>query len=89
MFAWHGRRDPVVADQRKASQWEFFVVPETELPADQQSIGLNPLSNLAQPCSYRSLANRVAEATPYESSRLKAQLHPAPEPCPHCRPAGA
>lgn len=89
VFAWHGERDQVLADHRRASQWEFFVVPVTELPAGQKSIGLNPMRNLTQPCSYFSLANRVAGAIPDESSQLNAHLHPAPEPCPHCRPGGS
>ncbi|MCY4622485.1 MAG: hypothetical protein OXD34_11735 [bacterium] len=87
VFAWHGKSDRELADHRKASQWEFFVVPETELPADQQSIGLNPLRGLVQPCTYRSLADRVTEAIPDDSSRLKASLVRAPDPCGVCRPA--
>ncbi len=86
VFAWHGEQDRAFADHRTASQWEFLVVAESELPA-QRSIGLNPLRKLARLCTYRSLAREVLEAIPADPSRLKASLVRAPDPCPHCRPA--
>ena len=86
VFAWHGESDEAFADHRTASQWEFLVVPESELPA-QKSIGLNPLRKLARPCTYQSLAREVLEAIP-DQSLLKAKRYVVPEPCPHCRPGG-
>ena len=88
VFAWHGEPDKAFADHRTASQWEFLVVAESELPA-QRSIGLNPLRKLARPCTYRSLAGEVLEAIPDDPSRLKEHLIRAPDPCPHCRPGGS
>ncbi len=83
VFAWHGKQDKAFADHRTASQWEFLVASESELPT-QQSISLTPLRNLARRCTYRSLANNVEEVpTP---SQFKARQHAVPEPCPHCAP---
>lgn len=87
VFAWHGEPDEAFADQRAASQWEFLVVPESELPA-QKSIGLNPLRQLARRCTYRSLASEVLEAIP-DRSLLKAERYALREPCRYCRPGGS
>ncbi len=81
VFAWHGTTEHAVADHREAGQWEFYVTPEAELPPGQQSIGLNPLRDLVQPCTYRSLAQTVANTLP-STSLLKAQLDPPPSECP-------
>ena len=86
VFAWHEGSDRELADHRNASQWEFFVLPESELPPSQRSISLNPLRRRARPCSYRSLALTVTRAIPRDD-RLKAQLHAFPEPCPTCEPS--
>lgn len=85
VFAWHAEPDPAFADHRKASQWEFFVVPERELPGSQGSIGLNPLRRLTHASAYRSLARRVTDALPRDG-QLKARLHPAPNRCDACPP---
>ena len=81
VFAWHCETDNAFADHREARQWKFFVVREHELPPGQKSIGLNPLRGLAQPCSYRALAETVTNAIP-DSSLLKATLDPPPQQCP-------
>ena len=52
VFAWHWENDPKVADQRDASQWQFCVVPEDELPEPAperktQTISLKRLQTLA------------------------------------------
>jgi len=76
VFAWHGESDLAFADHRLASQWEFFVVPESELP-EQKTIGLNSLRNRARRCEYGSLAEKVLEAMP-DVTLLKAKLHAVP-----------
>ena len=60
IFAWHSEENPDIADHRNAEQWQFFVVPEHQLP-DQKTIGLNPLKNLATAVTYDQLAATVAE----------------------------
>ena len=37
------------ADQREPMSWQFYVIPERELP-DQKTIGLSAIRRLAQPC---------------------------------------
>ncbi|MCY3539270.1 MAG: hypothetical protein OXH10_05415, partial [bacterium] len=92
VFAWHGESDKAFADHRMASQWEFFVVPESKLP-DQKGIGLKPLRKLARRCEYESLAETVLEAIPIDHSLLpvdysllKVNSLVAADPCPHCPP---
>lgn len=59
IFGWHDRADDT-ADHRDPAQWQFYVVAETELPA-QASISLATLRRLAQPVSHEDLAARVEE----------------------------
>ena len=47
VFAWHGT-DGDESDQRVDGQWQFFVVPASELPA-QNVIGLTSLKRLTEP----------------------------------------
>ena len=49
------------ADHRRADQWRFYVVRESDLP-DQKSISLNPLEKLAQAVTYDELAGAVEAA---------------------------
>lgn len=59
IFAWH----PVTsaeADHRDPNQWEFFVLPERDLPA-QATITLSRIRKLAEPVSFEALATRVKE----------------------------
>ena len=59
IFAWHPIVDNQVADHRSAEQWNFFVVPERELP-DQKTISINRVKNLATEIKYARLADDVA-----------------------------
>ena len=61
VFAWHDEADPRVADHRLHSQWQFFVVPEQDLP-QQKRISLNPLRERVDSCSYDQLAERTQAA---------------------------
>ena len=83
VFAWHGETDPAFADHRNVSQWQFFVVPEQELPPNQQSIGLNPLRRLVDPHDYSALATKVTGALP-DPDRFKAKTEIPPGACPEC-----
>ena len=60
VFAWHPVTDEK-ADHRRADQWRFYVVRESDLP-DQKSISLNPLEKLAQAVTYDELAGAVEAA---------------------------
>ena len=57
VFAWHGGR-LAAADQRDPNTWDFYVVAESDLPA-QQTIGLAALRSLSTPCRIEHLADRV------------------------------
>ena len=57
VFAWHGERRET-ADQRDPNTWEFYVVAESDLPA-QQTIGLTTLRSLSTPCRIEQMAARV------------------------------
>ena len=61
VFAWHPVEGEEAADHRRADQWEFYVVRESDLP-DQKSISLNPLEKLEQAVTYDELAGAVEEA---------------------------
>ena len=78
VFARHCEDRPAHADHRQARQWEFFVVPEPELPPGQKSISLNPLHGLVETCDYRALAETVTRALP-DPALLKVNLTPPPE----------
>ena len=83
IFAWHGETDHAFADHRNVSQWQFFVVPEQELPPNQHSIGLNPLRRLVDPYDYSTLATKVTGALP-APDRFKAKTELPPGACPQC-----
>ena len=60
VFALH----PIVdeeADHRRADQWRFYVIRESDLPS-QKIISLNPLEKLVQAVTYDELAGAVEEA---------------------------
>ena len=61
VFAHHPVFNPALADHRDPEQWEFYVVPATELPA-QRSLGLNGIRSLASAVSFGGLAEAVATA---------------------------
>lgn len=45
VFAWNGKVGET-ADHRDPDQWEFFIVPAADLPAEQQTIGLASLRKI-------------------------------------------
>ena len=58
IFAWH----PVIedtADHREPGQWQFFVIPERDLPL-QKSLSLSRLRALASPVTIEELKAEVA-----------------------------
>ncbi len=71
IFAYHPEYDEDVADHRLPDQWEFYLLPEQELPPSQKSIGLNPVRIKGQSCSFGALAVEVTRLIA-ELPRLKA-----------------
>ena len=66
IFAWH----PVLDDTCNhfdASQWEFFVVKEIELP-NTKSIALSVIRNIVEPCKISDLASYI------EHIRIRADI---------------
>ena len=57
VFAWHGAPRET-ADQGDPRSWEFYVVPERDLP-EQQSITLKAVQGLTAPCGIDGLAAAV------------------------------
>lgn len=57
VFGWHPLMDET-ADHRAVEQWQFFVVPESQLPP-QKSIRLTVLKRLVEPCSWSDLRATV------------------------------
>ena len=58
IFAYHSEGDRDVADHRRPDQWEFYLVPERELPA-QKGIGLKPVRSLGSLYRFTTLATDV------------------------------
>lgn len=56
IFAWHPVLDTALADHREPNQWEFFVVPETELPP-RATVGISRLNR--PPKSIGDVASEV------------------------------
>ena len=56
VFAWHDGRD-----QRRVSEWRFFVVRSDQLPRGQKSIGLTAIQKLAKPCDASGLLRTVQQ----------------------------
>ncbi len=46
---------------RAPAQWEFYVVPESELPARQKSIGVKKVAKLWSPVAYAELQHRLSK----------------------------
>ncbi|MEO6199470.1 MAG: hypothetical protein ABIO68_06005 [Sphingomicrobium sp.] len=61
IFGWHDRADEG-ADHREPDQWQFFVVPERDMPA-QKSLSLSTLRKLAGPVTFGELAQRVSDVS--------------------------
>ena len=75
MFAYHPKYDEDVADHRLPDQWEFYLLPEQEMPPAQKSIGLNPVRTKGQSCRFGALAVEVTRLIA-ELPRLKADSCP-------------
>jgi hypothetical protein len=61
IFAWHGGTDLAAADQRLASQWEFFVIPECNLP-NQKTIGLARIRRMTDAVRLDALRGELEKA---------------------------
>ena len=59
VFAWHGETGEL-ADQRDPASWEFYVVPQSDLP-EQKTVALKAVQGLTSPCGIGGLA-AAAEA---------------------------
>jgi hypothetical protein len=59
IFGWHDRTD-ATADHRNPSQWQFFVVPERDLPS-QKSLSLSWLRTRGAPVMFEQLAESVRD----------------------------
>ena len=74
VFAWHGETGES-ADQGDPASWEFYVVPEPDLP-EQKTIALKALQGLTSPCGIEGLAAAVdglgATGGCYAAHRVKA-----------------
>ncbi len=67
IFARHSETRERHADHGMAGQWEFFVVPEKDLPRDRKSIGLKALNRLASPCRFEDLRREVERVYPAQA----------------------
>lgn len=56
IFAWHGHWRN--ADHSDITQWQLFVVAQWYLP-QQKSIGVNPLTDIVEPCTFEELRDVV------------------------------
>ena len=61
VFAWHGVNGEM-ADQRDPVSWEFYVVPERDLP-EPKSISLAAMQRLTSPSDIRELSTWVDECS--------------------------
>ena len=59
IFAWHGRWDDD-ANQKDPSQWEFFVLKESQIPATKRRLSLSVLRTLCHPVKHGSLRTALA-----------------------------
>ena len=80
VFAWHPEKAPDIADHRRAEQWEFYVVRESELPPKPQDhktqkIGPSKVKELAAAVTYEKLTAKVTElAAEIPRQELKSNL---------------
>ena len=49
------------ADHRALDQWQFYVFPAHEFPAQQKTIAQSSLDRRWHPCDFKSLCNRDNE----------------------------
>lgn len=64
LFGWHPYAKPD-ADHYDPDQWDFILVPEPELPAEQKSISLDKILQLGHRCKAMQLAEVVETARQY------------------------
>lgn len=62
VFAHHPVKDFDLADHRDPLQWEFFVLAEGHLPAQQATLAIGSLKRLVAPVPYEKLRNAVEDA---------------------------
>jgi len=79
IFAWHPVEDAALADHRESAQWQFFVVPEAELPTAQKTISLSTVRRRWEPFGFHYIPAKVAEAISSLAHR-KAYMHAPIEP---------
>lgn len=75
VFAYHPEDDEDTADHRQPEQWEFYLVPEQQLPPLQKTIGLNLVRSMGSLCRFHELAELVTRAIA-DLSHLKADSPP-------------
>lgn len=63
LFGWHPETDDAIADHRNVEQWQFFVVPEVDLPAGQATISVAELKELSGPITIDHLRASLTEAS--------------------------
>ena len=63
VLAWHPLYDEKIADHRRVEQWEFYVVAEKNLRADQKTISLGPLTllNDAHKTAFTNLSRVISK----------------------------
>lgn len=71
IFAWHGVGEENETDHRDVKQWQFYLLPTSQLPMTK-TLSLLKLQKLCEPISY----NKLAEAV--ELMRLKKISAPPP-----------
>ncbi|MYA39948.1 MAG: hypothetical protein F4194_04620 [Acidimicrobiia bacterium] len=75
IFAYHPKDNEDIADHRRTEQWEFYLVPELDLPRSQKRIGLNPVRKIGSRCRFEELAGNVTRVIS-NLPRLKADPPP-------------
>lgn len=75
VFAYHPEDRKCLADHRLPEQWEFYLVPERDLPPLQRTIGLNPVQSMGFRCGFEELGGNVARVIS-DLPRLRADSPP-------------
>jgi hypothetical protein len=65
IFAWHSVVDAALADHREPAQWQFFVVPEAELPTAQKTISLSTVRRHWEPFGFHMFPRRSPRRFPH------------------------
>lgn len=61
IFAWHPIQDKEAADHRDPNQWQFFIVPASELPPNQKTISRRVVARRWKSCSFEELRQRTLD----------------------------